>query len=350
MQQQARNNLSRLLRSLLLWTLILPAASAEETATESADLLRPGPDQKIVDIVPVEYTPPISVNINSPIANIHHHGHGHAHEHEHVDPEEEYDRSLVPRSASLSSITFPTSFDTSLSNNFTSDSCPDFFNNFLSDSTFTDCHAISTLLRDSTSFFHILSSAASTSLVLDIACSADVTSCADTMSSFASDLLDDSNCGQDYEESNPLVTDAYFNMITYEPIYRATCLQNPDTSDYCFVDAVTNTSNPTDYDVYLLPYGSTIDAAPYPTCDACLQATLDIFSQWAEVDGQSLADSYLPTAVAINQRCGSGFANVNITAGQGDESPSSASARSTLPLPLWASLSISISMGMLFGL
>ncbi|KAL4866845.1 hypothetical protein BDV12DRAFT_130085 [Aspergillus spectabilis] len=341
MQQQSWINLTRYLRTLVLWALILPEVSAEGPTTESAVLSRPGPDQGIVDIVPVEDAPPFAVNIKAPIANIHHHAHAHK------QLQVEYDtESLVARSSSAASASFPTTFDTSLSNNFTTDSCPDFFSKFLSDSTFTDCRAISTLLRDSTGFFHTLSSAASTSHVLDIACSADVTSCASTMSSFASDLLDDSNCGQDYEDGNPLVTNAYFNMITYEPIYRATCLQNPDTENYCFVDAVTNTSNPADYDVYLLPYGSTITPKTLPTCDSCLQATLDIFSNWAQVEDQPLADSYLPSATAINGRCGANFAHVNITTGVEDEvPPDSGSERLVvLFLPLWISFTLCIGM------
>lgn len=315
-------------RGLLVWALVLPAVLAEETATESAGVSRPGPDQEIVDIVPVKDAPPIAGT------NIHHHGHAH----EHLQVEAGEIGSLIQRSSISSS--FPTAFDTSLSNNFTTKSCPSFFKKFLADSSFTDCHAISTLLRDSTGFFHTLRSAASTSHVLDTACSADVSSCSSTMSSFASDLLDDDNCGEDYEAGNPLVANAYYDMITYEPIYRATCLQNPDTSDYCFVDAVTNSSNPVDYDVYFLPYGSTIDSSSTPTCGPCLQAALDIFSEWAQVKDQPLADSYLPSAKAINGRCGADFAKVNITVGEEDDVPSAASSQQVVSLPLWLSLTV----------
>ncbi|KAL5335111.1 hypothetical protein BJX70DRAFT_376003 [Aspergillus crustosus] len=340
MRQQSWINLTGQMRTFVLWTLILQAAFAEPeaTTTESAVVSRPGPDQGIVGIVPVKDAPPFALNIKAPIANIHHHGHAH----KHIEAED--DTGLLVSRDSASSSSFPTTFDTSLSSNFTTDSCPDFFDKFLSDSTFTDCHAISTLLRDSTGFFHTLTSAASTSHVLDIACAADVTSCASTMSSFASDLLDDANCGQDYKDGNPLVTNAYTNMIIYEPIYRATCLQNPDTTNYCFVDAVTNTSNPADYDVYLLPYGSTTDSKSLPTCDSCLQATLDIFSKWAQVEDQPLANSYLPSATTINNRYGANFANVNITTGVEEDTPNSSAPKPlfALSFPLWISITLSI--------
>ncbi|KAL4938111.1 hypothetical protein BDV06DRAFT_201730 [Aspergillus oleicola] len=315
---------------VVLWALTLPAFAEEsaKTTADSAPASRPGPDQEIVDIVPVTATPP----------NIHHHGHSLSHEH----LQNQIARSI--QTASSSSTDFPTAFDTSLTNNFTTTTCPTFFKSFLSDSSFTNCHAISTLLRDSTSFFHTLTSAASTSLVLDTACAADVSSCTETMSNLASDLLDDSNCGQDYADGNPLVTNAYYDMIVYEPIYRATCLQNPESQNYCFVDAVTNASNPADYDVYSLPYGSTISSKPLPTCGACLQATLDVFSKWAQVEDQPLAQSYLPSANVVNEKCGAGFANVNITAGVEEDVPSAAPGQRslTLSLPFWAFVSVGI--------
>ncbi|KAL6235663.1 hypothetical protein BDW75DRAFT_209027 [Aspergillus navahoensis] len=309
----------------VLCAFILPAVFAEgdQATTEAADASRPGPEQTIVNIASVE---------NAPLIHHHrqYHGHGLQHEHEH--------RHVEPRSSSSSTSTFPTAFDTSLSNNFTTTSCPTFFTSFLSDSSFTNCHAISTLLRDSTAFFHTLTSAASTSRVLDVACAADVSSCASTLSSLAYDLIDDSNCGKDYADGNPLVTNAYVDLITYEPIYRATCLQNPDTSDYCFVDSVTNTSNAADYDVYSLPYGSTINnTTSLPTCSSCLQATLGIFSEWAQDEKQPLAKSYLTSAEAINGKCGSDFANVNLTVGTEEDFPSSAEARLSLSLSLWVS-------------
>lgn len=340
MLQPSGFSFARLL-TVALWTLlvVLPAA-ARETPSESAvsSSARPGPDQAIVTTVPGADSPPVS-DRDQPRP-----GQGRDQTHSLLNG------ILVEReilTEESDSDYFPTTFDTSRTNNFTSDSCPDFISQLLADSTFTNCHAISTLLRDSTGFFHTLSSAASTSHVLDIACEADVASCAASMSKLASDLLDDANCGLDYADGNPLVTSAYINMVTYEPIYRATCLTDPETSDYCLVEAATNTSSPTDYDIYLVPYGSTIDSKSPPTCNACLQATLDTFAKFAQVDGQPLADSYLPTATIVNNACGSKFANVSIVAGQEDDFTSAAESRlspRSLPLSLWVYVSMSVGM------
>lgn len=209
----------------------------------------------------------------------------------------------------------PTAFDTNLSNNFTTDSCPKFFDAFLSNSTITSCYPISLLLHDSTSFFHTLTSAPATSHVLDASCAASVDTCTSIFNRLATALLKDDACGKDYKLGNPLVTDAYTGFITYEPVRRAACLKNPTTNDYCFVDAVTNASAPQNFDVYSIPWGYPIVSPPWPTCNECLQASMDIFSRWAQVDGQPLDSSYLPSALAINRHCGDNFANVNVTVG-----------------------------------
>ncbi|EIT74160.1 hypothetical protein COH20_003523 [Aspergillus flavus] len=231
-------------------------------------------------------------------------------------------------SSSSSSSETPTPFDTNLSTNFTSDSCPKFFKNFLSDTKFTNCYAISMLLRDSSSFFQTLKSAPATSHLLDLSCAADVDQCSSFMTDLASRITKSDACGKDYDLGNPVVTDAYTDMIIYEPMYRASCLKNPSTGDYCFVDAATNSSNPSDYDVYFIPYGSAITNAPYPTCNKCVQASMDVFGEWAQKSGQPLAHSYLPSARSINSKCGVSFANANITvAGDGESSAATWSGR-----------------------
>ncbi|RHZ66014.1 hypothetical protein CDV55_103322 [Aspergillus turcosus] len=230
-----------------------------------------------------------------------------------VAPEEDTP-SLHARSDS-STDSLPTAFDTNLSNNFTTESCPKFFNAFLSNSTITDCYPISLLLHDSTSFFHTLTSATATSHVLDLSCAASADTCTSIFNRLAINLLKDDACGKDYKLGNPLVTDAYTGFITYEPVRRAACLTNPATNDYCFVDAVTNASAPQNFDTYSIPWGYSIVSPPWPTCNECLQASMDVFSRWAQVEGQPLDTSYLPSALALNRHCGGNFANVNITVG-----------------------------------
>lgn len=222
-------------------------------------------------------------------------------------------RRRASGSSSDTSTEMPTPFDT-MSINFANATCVSFFQNFLSNSTIMNCHAVSLLLENSNSFFHTLSSAAATSRVLDIACSQPVSECASIMKSLAEEMLQSDNCGPDYESKNAVVQGTYRDLMAYEPMYRATCLTSPDTQNYCFVDAVTNTTMPNDYNVYFMPLGSTLRADRL-TCNDCLQATMDVFAQWATVDSQSLDGTYLPSARNVNKVCGAGFANTNITVG-----------------------------------
>ncbi|KAJ5807886.1 hypothetical protein N7474_009155 [Penicillium riverlandense] len=222
--------------------------------------------------------------------------------------------SISVVSKSTESFVFPTPFDT-LANTFANASCSAFFANFLANSTIMDCHAVSLLLENSVSFFHILSSATETSHVLDIACNAPVTRCADILSSLANDMLKDENCGPDYSQGNSVVQGAYDDMVAYEPLYHATCLTNPVTQNYCFVDAVKNASAPADYNTYFVPLGETLGSHGLVTCNQCLQATMGLFASWATHDDQPLDKSYLPSARALNGQCGAGFVPTNITVG-----------------------------------
>lgn len=231
---------------------------------------------------------------------------------------------LMPRSTS----DMPTAFDT-ISNNFANASCVSFFEKFLSNTTVTDCHAVSLLLENSNSFFHILTSAKATSRVLDTACSQPLSKCSTIMTNLASQMLSDSNCGQDYQSGNAFVQGAYEDLMAYEPMYLATCLTNSATGDYCFVDAVQNSTVPNDYNVYLMPLGSTISSSKL-TCGQCLKDTMTTLAHWATVDGQALDTTYLPSARIVNDLCGTGFANVNITVGSDTVS---SGARLTLPMP-----------------
>lgn len=221
-------------------------------------------------------------------------------------------RSIVTADNSTST-DLPTAFDT-LSNNFANATCVAFFDKFRSNSTFTDCVAISLLLGNSNSFFHMLTSAVATSHVLDVACAQPVAKCASVMTSLAKQMLHDSNCGGDYEY-NSVVQSVYQELRAYEPMYHASCLTNPSTKDYCFVNAVTNTSAPNDYNVYMVPIGSTLTLSGQLTCNECLQATMNVFAQWAIIDGQSLDTTYLPSAKVVNNYCGSNFASTNVTVG-----------------------------------
>ncbi|KAJ6037334.1 hypothetical protein N7540_001613 [Penicillium herquei] len=231
--------------------------------------------------------------------------------------------------------TMPEAYDT-ISNNFANTSCVKFFEKFRDNSTVTNCHAVSLLLENSNAFFHDLSSATDTARVLNTTCSEPVDKCQSIMTGLAAEMIEQDNCGPDYNANNSVVTSAYQEMRAYEPVYQATCLKNSDTQDYCFVDAVTNTTAPNDYDVYFIPIGNPLTEGNL-TCNECLRETMYIYSQWATVDDQDLDSDYISSAKIVNEQCGTGFAPINVTTGSFSVSTGSAAA---LPVPGFSLVSI----------
>lgn len=239
---------------------------------------------------------------------------------------------------------FPTPFDTSLDNNFTNTACPNFLTaNFASpppQSAFTTCHPLSFLLRDSSAFFTALHSEPTTSQILTTACAAPVDSCTQTLSNLANDLLKTDTCRKDYELGNPLVVNAYTDLLAYEAVYRASCLRSNASGKFCFVDALFGSSNssnssllstppPGDYDIFSIPLGSPLTRDPaentstsgdaggdkFLSCDDCVRREMQAYADFARKNGQPLAGSYGPSASVVNRWCGEGFVDANVTLG-----------------------------------
>jgi hypothetical protein len=235
----------------------------------------------------------------------------------------EVDVSVVPTTVSgttLPSVTvvttsLPSAFDTSLGSNFTKPSCPQFFSNFLSNSTFQSCIPVSLFLQNSNSFFHVQQSASLLAQTLDAACEAPLAVCMPLLQNIAAELIDDDNCGSDFGRQNPLVVQAYYGLMAYEPVYRATCLKNSETGNYCFSDAILNRTNPTDFYPYYTAVGMILPPAVHPTCNQCLHDTMEVFAGYAGTDNQPLAKTYLACANQIDATCGTGFVATNIKTG-----------------------------------
>ncbi|OCT48677.1 hypothetical protein CLCR_04938 [Cladophialophora carrionii] len=231
----------------------------------------------------------------------------------------------------------PTPFDTSLGSNFTSSSCPQFFSTFLSNATFQACVPVSLLLQNSNSFFRAQRSVPLLTQTLDAACTAPLAICSPLMASLAAQLIDDANCGDDYNQQNPLVVQAHAGLVAYEPVYRATCLkddsgttQDEDESSsnssnsssskpYCFVEATTNTnasgSNSADFYPYYTAIGLSMPSTARPSCSQCLKETMAIFASYAENAVQPLSKTYLTCALQVDKSCGSGFVSTDVEVG-----------------------------------
>ncbi|KAJ8119970.1 hypothetical protein ONZ43_g3200 [Nemania bipapillata] len=202
----------------------------------------------------------------------------------------------------------PSPFDGALAANFSTKSCPIFINEFLSNATFKSCYPISLLLQGSQSFFQAEKEFVAITRVLDAACNANLPMCTDYFNDLASSLIDDSNCGKEYERQNALVVQAYKGMVTYETVYRATCLSNKDanSSSYCFANAITDPSTASNSYLYYLPFNSSLPTDAAPSCGSCTQQTMQIYQSATSNRKADIANTYLSAAKQINSNCESG--------------------------------------------
>ncbi|EXJ78075.1 hypothetical protein A1O3_09236 [Capronia epimyces CBS 606.96] len=201
----------------------------------------------------------------------------------------------------------PSPFDTSIGSNFTDSACPQFFSDFLNNATFQSCVPVSLLLQNSNSFFRAERSPTLLGQTLDSACNAPLAICSPLLTNIAAQLIDAANCGQDYKRQNPLVSQAYAGLIAYEPIYRATCLRDANTGNYCFSEAISNSSNSADSYIYYTALGLNMPSSAQPSCTPCLKHTMTIFAGYVENSVQPLSDTYLPSADQIDAGCGTQF-------------------------------------------
>lgn len=117
---------------------------------------------------------------------------------------------------------------------------------------------------------------------------------------------------------------AYAGLLAYDVSYNASCLKkspapgDPDapqnSGNYCFANAVTNTTSPTDSYVYYIPLGITLPAGNLPTCDSCLTSTMAVYANAAADKSQPLSLDYAASAAMINDMCGPSFVNASIPA------------------------------------
>lgn len=140
--------------------------------------------------------------------------------------------SIAIAAPSATATVLPQPFDTTLGNNFTTESCPRFFNNFLNDDTFKRCYPFSLLLQTSHGFFEAEKNFFQTTVALEASCSVDFRVCNNLMQSLASQLKSTSNCLNDFTAENQIVMQAYKGLIAYPVMYQAACLHD-DHGDYC---------------------------------------------------------------------------------------------------------------------
>lgn len=134
------------------------------------------------------------------------------------------------------------------------------------------------------------------------------------MTTLATNLTSSSNCGSDLAAQNPLISQAHIGLLAYKPLYTASCLRNPSTSSYCYADAITNATNPTDSYIYYLPLNTSLPGGSQPTCGACTKDTMNVFEAATSDRKSAIAGTYGTAAMQVNVQCGPGFVNSSLAA------------------------------------
>ncbi|KAI0440203.1 hypothetical protein F4803DRAFT_487234 [Xylaria telfairii] len=234
-----------------------------------------------------------------------------------IDTSTVTDAADPPTTTTAAASPLPSPFDGALAANFSAgQSCPNFINAFLSNATFKACYPVSLLLQGSQSFFEAEKSFFSITQVLDAACKADVDMCTDYFNDLANSLIADGACGKEYKLQNALVVQAYQGMKTYETVYKATCLTNADSNSlhYCFANAITNASTPSNAYLYYLPFNSSLPTTAAPACGSCTRQTMEIYQAATSNRKAFISNTYPSAAKQINSECGENFVNTTLAA------------------------------------
>ncbi|KAI0377834.1 hypothetical protein F5Y04DRAFT_284507 [Hypomontagnella monticulosa] len=220
----------------------------------------------------------------------------------------------------------PTPFDGALASNFSGDdgggTCLAFLTGVLADPEFQKCYPISMLLEGSVAFFQAMKNIVQLTQVLETGCAANKTTCTPYLKDLSEKLKSNDNCGEDFQKQNTVVIQAYKGMIAYEEIYGATCLTDPETSAYCFVNAVTNQTTASNVYLYKLPLNSSLPKTALPDCDFCTQETMKIYQSASADRSKFIPNTYVKAAEQIDQECGPTFVSATLP----DPLPGSAAA------------------------
>lgn len=163
--------------------------------------------------------------------------------------------------------------------------------------------------QTSKSFFDATKELQSIVTVLDATCAADLDFCTSYLSEQASALISPDNCGQEYDNQQPNIHRVHLGLTSFDVLYKATCLRDDDNDNYCFANAVTNTSTPANAYVYFLPLNMTLPGSATPGCGSCLRDTMAIYQAATATRSLAIADTYEGAAARVNEVCGEGFVN-----------------------------------------
>lgn len=135
--------------------------------------------------------------------------------------------------------------------------------------------------------------------------------CSNLMHSLATELSTNA-CKNDLSLQNPVVTQAYNGLVAYDTLYAASCLTSSTTGNYCYADAVANSSAPTSSYIYYLPLGMSLPGGARPACTDCLKDTMSIFAAAAKTKSSGFSNNYAQAAQVVDLTCGPGYVEAGV--------------------------------------
>nr|GAT46064.1 predicted protein [Mycena chlorophos] len=209
---------------------------------------------------------------------------------------------------------FPQPWDSDLSQNFSSLSCFDFFQNMTNTVPFRSCRPFSLLLQASNAFIEAQSNLAELNDIVWGTCNTniDADQCAANMAWFSNSLA--TQCAEDLEQGNSMAMNTKIGLDSYAVMRSGGCLIDPTTDTYCYLDAVHN-SNPSDSYFYSLPLGVSIPNNTIASCSACTKSLMTLYYDGLDNSSTSsdltmLKSSYANAAKIAVADCGTSYATL----------------------------------------
>lgn len=213
----------------------------------------------------------------------------------------------IPASPPVLPTPFPQPLDTTLSQNFSTVVCQNFFSNMTQSQAFRSCRPFSLLQDTSAEFIQAQDNLTALNDILWGTCNTDigVDQCVANMGWFSSTLQ--TQCATDLANKNSMAITTLKGLQAYSLLRDTACLADPNTNAYCYIEAVSNT-NPSDLYFYQLPLGTALPNTVKPSCSSCTKSVMALYSQAQNVT--ALASTYPPAAQLVNagSACGSGYA------------------------------------------
>jgi hypothetical protein len=219
----------------------------------------------------------------------------------------------VPSSAPVLPTPFPQPWDSDIPQNFSSQTCYNFFLNMTNDNDFRSCRPFGMLQATSDDFSNLQSNLTELNAVVWGTCNTTpgVDQCASTMATFASSLQ--SACSKDLSDRNLNAVTTLQALQAYSLTTSAGCLTDPSTESYCYVKAAHN-SNPSDLYFYSLTSGTQISNTTTLTCSSCTKSLMSLYVNALNANASQfteLAGAYQSAQALASTACGPTYAQVS---------------------------------------